>query len=194
MSTVIKAVLFGIAVCMGFGPTASAASLRAQTGCTVSADTASRRALDFSLAFSKKPMIRPDRGDLLMIQSRERGTVNDCVFRVIGLGGEEVSIRDGQIFVNGRPLTRRVVESARVTTPEGLNREMQTIIEGSPEDGEWAVFDFASPSLRDQQPMTVPKGSVLVIEDIRTKGLSALRIIDLDEATGSLPSTTISSR
>ena len=47
------------------------------------------------------------RGDIVVFKSPpgETGTVKDLIKRVIGLPGETVEARDGQILIDGRPLT-----------------------------------------------------------------------------------------
>ena len=58
------------------------------------------------------------RGDIVVFKSppgEETGTVKDLIKRVIGLPGETVEARDGQILINGQPLTEPYLEDG-VTT------------------------------------------------------------------------------
>lgn len=50
------------------------------------------------------------RGEVLVFHSREYG--RDMVKRLVGLPGEKVSIRNGKVFVEGRPLTETYVVKA----------------------------------------------------------------------------------
>ncbi len=58
------------------------------------------------------------RGDIVVFKSppgEDTGTVKDLIKRVIGLPGETVEARDGQILINGQPLTEPYLKDG-VTT------------------------------------------------------------------------------
>ena len=44
----------------------------------------------------------PDRGDVVVFRSEEKG--EDLVKRVIGVGGDKISLKDDKVYVNGEPL------------------------------------------------------------------------------------------
>jgi len=61
-----------------------------------------------------------NRGDVVVFEAPEdEGTpgVKDLVKRVIGLPGETVELRDGQVFVDDKPLSEPYLEDGETTTP-----------------------------------------------------------------------------
>jgi signal peptidase I len=68
----------------------------------------------------------PQRGDIVVFESVEGGR-EDLIKRVVGVPGDEISVRRGRLFVNGEPERERYVNkkypdsssSAPTTVPEG---------------------------------------------------------------------------
>jgi signal peptidase I len=61
-----------------------------------------------------------NRGDIVVFEAPEDEStpgVKDLVKRVIGLPGETVELREGQVFVDGRPLEEPYLEDGEATTP-----------------------------------------------------------------------------
>jgi signal peptidase I len=61
-----------------------------------------------------------NRGDVVVFEAPEEGGtsgVKDLVKRVIGLPGETVELRDGQVFVDDKPLSEPYLEDGETTTP-----------------------------------------------------------------------------
>jgi signal peptidase I len=50
------------------------------------------------------------RGDVVIFQQEIDGVTYDFIWRIVGLPGETISIRDDAVLVDGRPLPRRVIE------------------------------------------------------------------------------------
>jgi signal peptidase I len=89
----------------------------------------------------------PQRGDIVVFHPPGPGPV--LIKRIVGLPGETISLRNGEVYVNGKmleePYVRRVDGSPEPTEP---------FTTGLP----WAL----------QQPFTVPAGSYFMMGDNRT--------------------------
>ena len=67
----------------------------------------------------------PERGDIVVFESVEDGD-QDLIKRVVGLPGDEISVRSGKLFVNGEPQKEPYVNEklpdvsffAKTTVPE----------------------------------------------------------------------------
>ena len=46
----------------------------------------------------------PERGDIVILTPK--GKYQDWIKRVIGLPGDTIALREGQIFLNGKPVSR----------------------------------------------------------------------------------------
>ena len=85
----------------------------------------------------------PEHGQIVIISPRVNAHHEPLVKRVIALGGDEVDIRDGRVYVNGNLLEELYL-------PEG------TVTETAP----WYTSELTYPAI-------VPEGSVFVLGDNR---------------------------
>jgi signal peptidase I len=70
----------------------------------------------------------PERGDVALFDSPEDGTIR-LIKRIVAIGGDRVSVVNGQLSINGQPLGDRMVEAfgerealLRLTTQPGYNQ------------------------------------------------------------------------
>jgi signal peptidase I len=94
---------------------------------------------------------RPERGDIVVFNPtqtlRAQGFKDAFIKRVVGLPGDRVAIQQGHVYVNGQRLVEPYVEKGATTSVETCALE--------------GVSAFLA------QPVTIPKGSILVLGDNR---------------------------
>lgn len=106
----------------------------------------------------------PDPGDVVILHSPADN--EDIVKRVIGVGGDEIMIRDGKIFRNGEALP--TVEVGPCSDQEQKNldptcRIYEETLNGRPHRMSHSKHDFPL----DRLPLKVPEGHVYVLGDHR---------------------------
>lgn len=99
----------------------------------------------------------PSPGDVLVVRSPFDGI--DIVKRVIAVGGDEVEIRDDEVYLNGRSLTRQ---------PYRTDGEERTAVEGVG-DREWSVTASRFTPPERHGPVTVTHGEIFVLGDHRDR-------------------------
>jgi signal peptidase I len=99
------------------------------------------------------------RGDVVIFRRVLEGVAYDYVWRVIGLPGERLAIRDDVVLVDDRPLPRRPLPA----------RGGRTVFEESAgPDRRYAVAAPASPGPKSQMaPLVVPADSFFLLGDNR---------------------------
>ncbi len=115
----------------------------------------------------------PDRGDLVVLAlASHPGTV--FVKRVIGLPGDRVQLKQGQIYLNGQPVRRDWIESAIHAGESGEASQSARFMETLPTEARYAV-EVADPEapLENTQEITVPAGQYFVLGDNRDHSLDS---------------------
>jgi signal peptidase I len=112
------------------------------------------------LAFDRKPK----RGDVVVYDS-PTDTGRDFIKRVLGVAGDQVEVRKGNMLLNGKPLAlagqRRTTSCLREALPAGASSAPQST----------ASYEVCvePPIVDDFGPAKVPDGSVFVLGDLRTQ-------------------------
>ncbi|MGB5809138.1 MAG: signal peptidase I [Polyangiales bacterium] len=106
----------------------------------------------------------PDPGDVIILHSPADN--EDIVKRVIGVGGDEIAIREGKIFRNGEVL--ETVEVGSCSREEQKNIDSTCMVyeetlDGDPHRMSHSKHDFPL----DRLPVKVPEGHVYVLGDHR---------------------------
>ncbi len=107
----------------------------------------------------------PRRGDVIIFSKPAQGHDGSYFFnaikRVVGIGGDVIVLRSGQVILNGHPLFDR--ESAQAQTSENVQERFP--------GGPTYAVKLDVPAMDDYGPITVPHQSVFVLSDRRSKNV-----------------------
>ncbi|AGH47976.1 signal peptidase I [Sphingomonas sp. MM-1] len=176
----------------------------------------SRYSFPFGLApiDGRIPSGAPDRGDVVVFKTPSDNST-DYIKRVIGLPGDIIQIRGGQIILNGTPVPRvRVADFIDPVTPNspcrpepGLNIVEETAADGNricryqryretlPNGRSYDVLDLGNVPFADDTPTyVVPQGHYFLMGDNRDRSADSRYPAQVDGAIGMVPSENIVGR
>ena len=111
----------------------------------------------------------PERGDVVVF--RWPGDISQSwVKRVVGLPGERVQMRGGQLYINGLAATLRPDGTGETESDDGSKVRAARFIETLPGGRSHAIFKIETNSTYDNTPeVTVPAGHIFVLGDNRDR-------------------------
>jgi signal peptidase I len=105
------------------------------------------------------------RGDIAIFLHARSGT--QFVSRLVGLPGDRIQMRDGQLILNETAVKRERIEDY-VNNEGGQQIHVRRWRETLPEGASYATLDLADSGLHDNTPVyTVPAGSYFLLGDNR---------------------------
>jgi signal peptidase I len=109
----------------------------------------------------------PKRGDVVVFKL-PRDNSTDYIKRVIGLPGDEIEMRGGQLFINGTAVPKVKKGSFTTVDEDGARREIPSFEETLPNGVKYTVLD-AEPNgpFDNVGPYKVPKGHYFMMGDNR---------------------------
>ena len=126
----------------------------------------------------------PKRGDIVILTPK--GKYQDWIKRVIGLPGDTISLRNGQVFLNGKPVRQDVQPAldlpvdannpcndndfpgARTQGNDGTLRcYLPIILETLPNGVQYDTIDARSRETDDMEPVKIPAGHIFLMGDNR---------------------------
>ncbi|WP_309091234.1 signal peptidase I [Phenylobacterium sp.] len=113
----------------------------------------------------------PKRGDVVVFKL-PRDASQLYIKRVIGLPGDRVALRGGQVLVNGRPLPRQVL--GRTEDPEAPGVIVTEVRESAPDGRPYVTYDRGAGLPGDDVgPVVVPEGFYFMLGDNRDNSLDS---------------------
>ena len=111
-----------------------------------------------------------NRGDIVVFESPSgaEGETKDLIKRVVGLPGETVEARDGQVLINGNPLEERYLGPGIITAP----MEPKVI----PADHYWVMGDNRGNSRDSRSFGAIDEGLIIGRAFVRVWPLNHLRL------------------
>ncbi|CAN5415282.1 signal peptidase I [soil metagenome] len=114
----------------------------------------------------------PTRGDIVVFKL-PRDPKIDYIKRLIGLPGDQVQVRGGVVYINGKALARQPLAPAMVNTGYGTIRA-DRFEETNPEGRKYATQDYGPDSDADNTGVyVVPKGCYFFMGDNRDNSLDS---------------------
>lgn len=109
----------------------------------------------------------PKRGDVVVFKL-PRDNSTDYIKRVIGLPGDEINVRGGMLYINGRQVPRRKVDDFVQVDSDGREQRTPRYEETLPNGVKYYVLDARSNGeFDDVGPYRVPAGHYFMMGDNR---------------------------
>lgn len=132
----------------------------------------------------------PEYGDIVVFRTAKNSSL-DYVKRVVGLPGDRVQMRQGQLFLNDKPVTRVALKDASAGAACGgdngvrVKRWRETL----PNGASYVMYDCVDNSFLDNTAVfTVPSGHFFMLGDNRDNSsdsrMSAMGFIPMDNLVG----------
>lgn len=153
----------------------------------------------------------PERGDIVIVTPR--GKNSDYIKRVIGLPGDTLEIRDGQVILNGvpvrqdtRPDLRLPIDANAPCTADQFPGRQRLGPNGSaycdlpikretlPNGRQYDIIDLGDRALDWYGPIKVPAGHLFLMGDNRDRSADSRVSLDEDGLGGPVPVESIGGR
>jgi signal peptidase I len=121
---------------------------------------------DYVLVDTRHPGSAPDYGDVVAFRHPRDPSV-DYIKRVVGLPGDRVQLRDGILYLNGKPVPRE--PQAGASGDPAFKRYRETL----PNGRTYGVLETSESAAQSSEEFNVPAGFFFVLGDNRGNSLDS---------------------
>lgn len=134
----------------------------------------------------------PDRGDVAVFKL-PRDNSTDYIKRIVGLPGDHMQMRGGQLFINGQQLPRQPAGDF-IAEGEGMRMQLRRYIETLPNGVKHPILKASDDQPLDNTPeYVVPAAHVFAMGDNRDNSLDS-RVMDPRNGVGFVPTENLVGR